>query len=228
MRKLTDKEKQQIKSIVLKSLLLIVIIVGIAVGVYFALKNADFVALKNQLGDTFWFWLIIGLLQIVQVIFIPISNQIITVPVALMFPNDLIKVWITSWISIWIATIILYLLGRFGGQKILSWLLGDKEQVDKCTKFLNRGWVFYPLGMLLPLPDDIITVLAGTAKMKFYFVLICSLFTRGIDTACSVWGWGWLTKQGVWGWIILSIGIMILVAITIGFYLWQKKHPDMK
>ena len=64
--------------------------------------------------------------------------------------------------------------------------------------------------------------------MKFYFVLICSLFTRGIDTACSVWGWGWLTKQGVWGWVILSIGVMILVAITIGFYLWQKKHPDMK
>ncbi|MBP3713374.1 MAG: TVP38/TMEM64 family protein [Bacilli bacterium] len=218
------EDKKKIVQLILKALLLVSIITGIAVGVYFALKNANFVQMKDKLGDTIWFWLIIGLLQIVQVIFIPVSNQIITVPIALMFESELWKVWLTSWLSIWLATVILYYLGRFGGQKILNWLLKDKEQVNKCTSFLNRGWIFYPLGMLLPLPDDIITVLAGTAKMKARFVIVCSLLTRAIDTACSVWGWGWLTKQGVWGWIILSVGILALIGMTVGFYFWQKKH----
>ena len=72
--------------------------------------------------------------------------------------------------------------------------------------------------MLLPLPDDVITTLAGTAKMKFWFVAICAFITRGIDTACSVYGFGYLAKFW-WGWIILGIGIVILFVLT--FLLWK-------
>ena len=151
-------------------------------------------------------------------IFIPITNQIITVPLALVFNNELWKVWITSWISIWLATLILYWIGRLGGKKVLAWILNDEEQTERCTKWLNKGWIFYPICMLLPLPDDVITTLAGTAKMKFWFVAICAFITRGIDTACSVYGFGYLAKFW-WGWIILGIGIVILFVLT--FLLWK-------
>ena len=215
--------------VILKTFIILCIIACIAVGGYFLLKGLGFTTqedmarLRDELGDTFVFWLVIGLLQIVQVIFIPVSNQLITVPVALCFPDDLWKVWITSWISIWIATMILYFVGRWGGKKLLGWILKDEEQVERCSNFLKRGWIFYPLAMLLPLPDDIVTTLAGTAKMNLLFVLICSCMTRAVDTACSVWGWGYLTKHW-WGWIVLTIGFILLGVMTFLFYKWQKKH----
>ena len=212
------------KSSIIKTIIILLAIAAIAVGVYFILKacgyttKEDFIALRNRIGDNVWFWVIIGLLQIIQAIFIPLNNQIITVPCALVFSDELWKVWITSWVSIWIATFILYWIGRSGGKFLLRWILNDEEQTERCTNWLKRGWFFYPLGMLLPLPDDVITTLAGTAKMKLWFVMLCSFFTRGIDTACSVFGWGFLTRFW-WGWIILGVGIALLILLT--FFLWK-------
>lgn len=217
------------KSSILKTLLIVVILATMGGLGYLILyltgftDQAKFEALRAELGDSFLFWFIIALLQIFQVIFIPISNQIITVPLALLFPTDeLWKVFLCSWLSIWFATLILYFIGKWGGEKLLAWVLKDKEQTEKCRNWLNKGWFFYPAGMLLPLPDDIITILAGTSGFKFYFVAICSFFTRAIDVACSVWGWGYLTRYW-WGWIVLAVGIILLGLITFIFYKWQKK-----
>ena len=221
------------KKIILKSVIIVLVLAAIAVGSYFGLRAlgftdaAKFVELKDKLGDTIWLWLIIGALQIVQVIFVPISNQIITVPCALVFKDCLWKVWLTSWISIWIATMILYFLGRWGGKKILNWILNDSLKTETCSNWLKRGWMFYPLGMLLPLPDDIITVLAGTARMNFVFVLICSFLTRGVDTVCSVYGFGYLTRFG-WGWGVLLNGIIILGLVSVWFWKWQNKKKVEK
>ena len=217
------------KSSIIKTIIVIAILVAIAVGVYFILracgftKAEDYIALKNKFGDSVVFWLIVGLLEIVQVIFVPLTNQIITVPVAMVFNDELWKVWLTAWISIWLATLILYWIGRVGGPKLLKWILNDKEQVEKCTNFLNRGWIFYPIGMLLPLPDDVITTLAGTAKMYFFFVAICSFFTRALDTAFSVFLYGYAVKHP-WLWIVIILGTIGLFVLT--FFLW--KHDQKK
>lgn len=217
------------KSSIIKTIIVIAILVAIAVGVYFILracgftKAEDYIALKNKFGDSVVFWLIVGLLEIVQVIFVPLTNQIITVPVAMVFNDELWKVWLTAWISIWLATLILYWIGRVGGPKLLKWILNDKEQVEKCTNFLNRGWIFYPIGMILPLPDDVITTLAGTAKMNFFFVAICSFFTRALDTAFSVFLYGYAVKHP-WLWIVIILGTIGLFVLT--FFLW--KHDQKK
>lgn len=222
------------KSSIIKTIIVIAILVAIAVGVYFILracgftKAEDYIALKNKFGDSVVFWLIVGLLEIVQVIFVPLTNQIITVPVAMVFNDELWKVWLTAWISIWLATLILYWIGRVGGPKLLKWILNDKEQVEKCTNFLNRGWIFYPIGMLLPLPDDVITTLAGTAKMNFFFVAICSFFTRALDTAFSVFLYGYAVKHP-WLWIVIILGTIGLFVLT--FFLWkrdQKKRKELE
>lgn len=226
---MSKETSKKILGTITKCLLLLLIFAIIGVSAYFCLKGCgltttdDFIKLKNELGDSFLLWFIIGCLQIIQVIFIPITNQIITVPIAFVFNDDLLKVFFTSWISIWLATLVLYFLGRWGGDKILKWLLNDNKQVDRCKNWLNKGWIFYPIGMLLPLPDDIITTLAGTSKMNFLFVAICSFITRGIDVACSVFGFGLLTKYW-WGWLILAFGIIILIASTIILFKIEKKY----
>jgi len=222
------------KSSIVKTIIVLAIVIAIAVGVYFILRACgftsadDYIRLKNKFGDSVIFWIIVGLLEMVQVIFVPFTNQIITVPVAMVFNDELWKVWLTAWISIWLATLILYWIGRVGGRKLLNWILNDKEQVEKCTKFLNRGWIFYPIGMLLPLPDDVITTLAGTAKMNFVFVTICSFITRAIDTAFSVFLFGYAVKHP-WLWVIIIVGTIALFLFS--FFLWkrdQKKRKELE
>jgi len=222
------------KSSIIKTIIVIAVLAAIAVGVYFILracgftKAEDYIALKNKFGDSVVFWLIVGLLEIIQVIFVPLTNQIITVPVAMVFNDELWKVWLTAWISIWLATLILYWIGRVGGPKLLKWILNDQEQVEKCTNFLNRGWIFYPIGMLLPLPDDVITTLAGTAKMNFFFVAVCSFFTRALDTAFSVFLYGYAVRHP-WLWIVIIVGTIGLFVLT--FFLWkrdQKKRKELE
>ena len=221
------------KSKIIKTIVTLLIIVAITLIGYFILRLCGFTdaekfsKLKDDLGDSIVFWLIVAGLQIFQVIFVPISNQIITIPLALLFKDELWKVFLTSWLAIWVATMILYFVGRFGGQKILKWILEDEEQVKKCTDFMNKGWIFYPIGMLLPLPDDIVTVLSGTAKFNVIFVCVCSLFTRAVDISISVWGWGLLTQYW-WGWLILGIGIVLLGVLTFLFFKWQKVKERRK
>lgn len=208
-----------------KIAIILAVVAAVAVSVYFILRACgfttvdDYLELRNNLGDSVWFWIIIGLLQIVQVIFIPISNQIVTVPLALIFPaNELWKVWLSAWISIWIATLILYFVGRWGGDKLLKWILTDEEQVKKCEGFLKKHRNYYILLMILPFPDDVVTVLAGTCRFGFLYVLFASLFTRGLDTAISVFGFGLLAKYW-WGWVVLIGGFVLLTLATI---LWGK------
>lgn len=217
------------KGQILRSLLIIGIVATIGVCGYLILwacgftSKEQFEALRNNLGDSVWFWLVIALLQIFQVIFIPISNQIITVPLALLFPtNELWKVFLCSWLSIWVATMILYLIGRLGGEKILNFVLKDKEQVEKCTNWLNKGKYYYIILMWLPFPDDIVTILAGTSHYGFVYIAIASLITRAVDIACSVWGFGYLTRYW-WGWLILAVGIILL-----GVGTWLFKRYDTK
>lgn len=221
--------KRKIGKIILKSLLLIAIIGAIAGIGYIVLRLCgfttveDFTRLRDELGDTFVFWAIITALQVFQVVFLPITNQIITVPIAILFSNELWKVFLSSWLGIFIGTIILYFIGRFGGGKILSWILSDKENAEKCEKWMRRGKAFYVSGMLIPfLPDDLLTTLAGTSKYNFFFVLIVSAVTRGICTAFSVWGFGYLT-QFWWGWIILIVGLIALLGATFLIWKWQQK-----
>ena len=219
---------KKIKTIIIKSLIIVSIFAIIAVSVYFLLKSLgfttteDFLRLRDELGDSFLFWLVIGLLQIIQVIFIPISNQLITGSLALIFPiEELWKVFLVSWLSIWLSTLILYAIGRFGGLKVFKWLVESDEKVEKYTNFINRGKMFYPLGCLAPIiPDDLITILAGAGKMNFWFVVVSAFITRAIDVACSVWGFGILGK--IWyGWLIIGIAYLGLIIFSIWYF---KKH----
>lgn len=221
---------------ILRTVIILLIIAAFSVGVYFILRacgfttKEDFLALRDKIGDNIWFWITIGALQIFQCVFVPLTNQVITVPCAFIFSDntaDLFKLWITSWISIWLATMILYWIGRSGGKLLLKWILKDEEETEKCANWIRRGWIFYPLGMLLPLPDDVVTTLAGTAKMNFLFVIVCSFFTRAIDTACSVFGFGFLTRWW-WGWLLLGIGVVLLLLLTYFFWKIDRKITDKK
>lgn len=182
---------------------------------------------RDRLGDRLWFWAAVAGMQCLQVVFIPISNQIFTIPLCLAFPNDLWKAFLSSWIGIEIGTIALYFLGKYGGRKAVGWILSDSEKAERCAAFLRKGKAFYPLGMVIGLiPDDILTTLAGMSGFGFPYVLAVSVLARGVCTAASVWGWGWLTRRW-WGWLIIGAGIAALIAATaVVWRLTSKKAKE--
>lgn len=224
--------KKNIKSIILKALLVAVIIAAIAGISYLILYSLGFTTvekfeeLKASLGDSFLFWAIVSLLQAFQVVFIPISNQIITIPIALLFNNELWKVFLSSWSGITIGSIALYFIGKYGGHRVLSWILSDKEKASELTNKLRTKRMFYPIGMLIPIiPDDLLTTLTGMCGFGFVYVLVIVIITRGICVAASTWGFGYLTKFW-WGWVILGIGLVLLILATILLGKLQGKKEE--
>ena len=167
---------------------------------------------------------IIICLQVIQVVFIPISNQIITIPaiaVLGMFPA-----FICSFIGIEIGTVILYFIGRYGGGKFLQWLLGDKEKAEKVKNLINSRRLFYPVGMLIAIiPDDLLTTLAGVAKMSFWYILIVSAITRALCIAYTVFGIGLLSST--W-WGIMIFGVVTIGIMALGYVIirYEPKIED--
>lgn len=213
----------------LKSLLVIAIIVAIALSTYYTLIGlgfTDFAKIRNELGDSIWTYVAIVFLQIIQVIFIPISNQVVTIPACLAFPDCLWKVYVSSVIGIEAGTLCLFFIGRFGGRKLLNWILNDKDETEKCAVVLQKGRAFYPIGMISGfIPDDILTTLAGMSGYNFLYVLIVSVCSKLICVATTVWGWGYLTRYW-WGWVIMIVGSILLLIATWWAYKWTKRQPN--
>lgn len=133
------------KKAILKVLLLVAIVAGIAGITYLVLylcgftTLADFVRLRDEMGDSITFWSIIVALQIVQAVFLQCSNSIITAPLAVLYKEELWKVFLASWIGVFIGNVILYLLGRWCGGKLLKFVLGDEEKAEKMKEFMKKG-----------------------------------------------------------------------------------------
>jgi len=231
MNKIKNWFKNTYKQI-LKTLMLIGIIAVIAVSTYFILRACgfttvdDFKRLRNQLGDSIWFWAIIVLLQIVQVVFIPISNSLISAPIAVIFSNELWKVFLSSWIGICIGTIILYFIGRCAGGKLLKFVLGDEEKANKLKGFMQQGKAFFVIGDLIPvIPNDVLTVLAGMSGYGFWFTFIVTLITRAICIATTVWLFGYITT---YPWLITALVVLIVFMIFAGIFVTKRSIKKQK
>ena len=206
--------KKAIAKTVGKIALILGVVAVIAVSAFFILRacgfttKEDFLKLRDNLGDSIAFWSVIVALQVIQVVFIPISNSLISAPVALIFNNELWKVFLSSWIGICIGTIILYFIGRSAGGKLLNFVLGDKEKAEKLKEFMKAGKSFFVIGDLCPLvPNDVLTVLAGMSGYSFTFTFIVTLITRAICIATTVYLFGYVTT---YPWLIA-----VLVAVMI-------------
>jgi len=220
------------KKIILKTLLLVAIIAVIAVSTYLILRACgfttveDFQRLRDQLGDSIWFWAIIVLLQIIQVVFIPISNSLISAPIAVIFSNELWKVFLASWIGICIGTIILYFIGKYAGGKLLKFVLGDPEKAEKLKGFMLQGKAFFVIGDVIPvIPNDVLTVLAGMSGYSFLFTFIVTLITRAICIATTVWLFGYITT---YPWLIAVLVALIVFMIFAGIYVTKRQIKKQK
>ena len=159
-------------------------------------------------------WIIFFLIQIAQVVILPIPSQITTIAGVLIF-GPFITFLISS-VAIVVGSILCFLFGRIFGVKI-AYKIASNQTVDKYRKILTqKGKILLPVMFLFPaFPDDLLCFIAGTTQIKFGYFIIITIITRLIGIACICWfGSGELIPFNGWGipvWIILIVLIIVVL-----------------
>ncbi len=170
-----------------------------------------------------WGIAVFMLIQFLQVVILPIPSAITTVAGAIMFGPTLAM--ILSLISILIASYVAFFIGRFLGEKVVSFLIG-KELCEKYSKLLyDKGKYLFFLMMLFPFfPDDILCMVAGMTTMKLSFFTFTMLISRplAIIPTCYLGG-GTIIPYSGWGLIVWGILIIIMIVLFILSYKYQAQ-----
>lgn len=164
-----------------------------------------------------WAWLVFFLIQILQVVVLPIPAQLTTIAGILAF--DPWISFIISSIAVFVGSIIAFAIGRLLGNKIL-YKIAEKETVDKYRKLIDKkGRVLLPIMFIFPMfPDDLLCFIAGSTTMSWLYFSIITLATRIFGTGCiCLFGSGDIIPFSGWGipvWIMLGI-LLIATAFVL-------------
>ncbi len=154
------------------------------------------------------------LIQIAQVIFMPIPAAIITLAGAAIW-GPLLGGILDS-IGVLLGSYISFAIGKIFGARVVAYIVG-KDQAEKYAKVINdRGKFFLAYAFLLPFfPDDILCLIAGMTSMKFGSFFAISTITRPIGVMfMSYFGSGSVIPFSGWG-IVIWIFIVIISAIMV-------------
>lgn len=159
-------------------------------------------------------WLMLLLIQLLQVVVLPIPAQITTVAGVLIFGP--LQCFCISSVAVIIGSVICFAIGKWFGIKV-AYKMADKEVVDKYRALLNKkGKVLLPLAFLLPcFPDDLLCFVAGATTMTYKYFITITILTRLVGVAGICWlGSGDFIPFSGWGipvWIV--IGVVSLIAM---------------
>lgn len=174
----------------LKILLTAIVFIGLTVALYFIGFKGDWIKpLVEQAG---WFGYILYILIQVTITtllcFVPATTFTFTLMSTQIF--GVTTGLIISIIACWISSIVMFLVGRYGGTKLVDWLIG-KEDREKAQKMISdRATVLVPVMLACPFfPDDALCMVSGMTKMNLGYFSIMSLLTRSIGiTATALLG----------------------------------------
>ena len=177
----------------------------------------------NDFQDN-WYGILISSLFFIFVIialsFMPAKTTALTILYQALFNNPW-KAFIVVFISIELASVLMYLIGRFGGYTICKKILGKKD-CERASSLLNhKGVIYFPLMMIFPLfPDDALIMLAGTFKMSLKWFIPSIVIGRGVGVATVIFGltlipFNRFTK--FWHWLVFVLVLLVLIAFV--FYL---------
>ncbi len=166
------------------------------------------------------------LLQIAQVIILPVPAAIICIVGSLIYGPLLGSIYCS--IGILLGSFVSFWIGKTFGNKIVTWIAGV-ENTEKYSKIIRkRGAFFLIIAFLLPMfPDDILCLISGISNMKFKNFALITTITRPIGVICmSYFGGGHIIPFNGWGlyvWIILLIAFIFLVILM---YKYQERMQN--
>lgn len=169
--------------------------------------------------------------------FVPMTNTMFISLAILMFGANW-RSFVVCLIGITVSSLILDLIGRYGGSKVAIKMLGEQNYNKAKDLIDKKGYTYLPFIYLQPfIPVDAICMISGMAKINFKYHLIVILICRGINLAIIVFGVGIipydkyipLTKENIFNWVILG-GVLISyvsLALKIAQFI-DKKRSEKK
>lgn len=131
-----------------------------------------------------------------------------------------LQVFLLSTLANILGAGILYVLGMFGGRKVIDYVSQDKAVADKWSEMVVKKvwWVF--IAILFPMaPDNLIFVLSGTARMPMKYFLPIVIIGKASGILTTIYFVKLLSILNLT--TILILLVIILVAV-IGWLLYKR------
>jgi len=160
-------------------------------------------------------WAIFLIIQILQVVVLPIPAQLTTISGVIIFGP--FQTFIISSVAVIIGSLACFGIGRLMGDKILN-KLSEPEKVEKYKNMISkRGKVLLPIFFILPaFPDDLLCFVAGATNMTWKYFTLVTITTRLFGILCICWfGTGSVIPFNSWGIPVWIAIISILAVLTI-------------
>jgi len=185
------------KSQLLKASIVLSVAAGIVIGVYFGLNSVGVNIFSSgppsqEAQDFFarfgvWVFLIFLVIYVLQSILLSIvpGNTTMFVLLGITVFSNFVPIWASVLFIIlcnYIASIVLFYLGRFAGRGFLYWLFGKHHVEKHLQKITDKGVKIVPGLMLIPfMPNDLLSLVCGSSKMKFWHFVIIIAVCRAIE-----------------------------------------------
>ena len=170
--------------------------------------------------DSWYGWIIFILLQTtlsVLMCIIPGATMAFILLSQALYPTSW-EAFILSFTSVMISSAFMYIVGRFGGYKICTHILGAEDCERSLTLLRNKGTVFFPLMMMFPIfPDDALVMIAGTLKMSLKWFIPSIVIGRGIGIATIIFGLSIVPFDkfsNIFHWIAFVLVCLVLVVLV--------------
>lgn len=193
----------------------------------------------NLFKNTWYGWIVIIAIQVVLTIllcFIPAFSMAFIILIQTLFDQP-INAFLISLTAVMLSSLIMYLMGRFGGYKLCERILGEKDCAEASELLNKKGVIFFPLMMMFPIfPDDALVMVAGTLRMSLKWFVPSIVIGRGIGVATIIFGLGGIPFEKFstpWHWIIfillcaIALAAVFFGAIKLNKYI-QAKSEDKK
>ncbi len=166
------------------------------------------------------------IIQILQVVILPLPAAICYIPGALIW-GSLVGTLLAS-AGVLVGSLINYFIGKVWGKKAVEWIAG-KETCEKYSAYFNKkGKVIFVLMQILPFfPDDILCMVAGLTAMNFPFFLAVMILVRPLVIAayCYVLSGTFIPFEG-WGLIVWGAIFIVCIVLAVLSFKYQDRFEN--
>lgn len=222
------------KIFISKLLLIINAILSLFVFSYSILKYFDMLNVFSSVANFKLFILSAGkmgifiyiLVQLLQVVFLPIPASVIALAGAIIYG----PFWGSVFCSIGVlaGSFTSYFLGKIFGFRLVSWIVGRDKTIKYSSVINNKGMMFLPIAFLLPMfPDDILCWIAGITTTSFGYYSAVTLLTRPIGVICMCYfGGGYIIPFSGWGLYVWAVLLILIILVVVFTYKYQHRMEE--
>lgn len=170
-----------------------------------------------------WSMIVFVVIQVLQVIILPLPAVVCYVPGSIIFGRFLATVLAS--LGVVIGSVISYFIGKVFGRKVVDWIAG-KETTEKYTAYIGkRGKLIFVLMQILPFfPDDLLCMVAGLSGIGFPFFLLTIVIVRPLIIAAYCYlGSGTIIPFEGWGIAVWIVIFALCIALAVLSFKYQDK-----